>query len=193
MGDLSRYHSSNSVRSCFRRLEGFDLLEARVAPQDVADDLEVGLVVGGHVHGAARPQGAVQGVEEARVEEAVLVVPLLGPRVGEEDVVGLHGVRRHEVGHRVVALHPQQAEVAQAAPLRLVVDLADAPQHAVDAEVVEVRMGARALQQEPPLAAAEVDFQRLGRARTGAPAAWGSASLPSRMRTLSFGGFTRAR
>ena len=44
-------------------------------------------------------------------------------------------------------------------PPRAVVHLADAPQHAVDAQKIGVRILRRVGEQETPLAAAEIDFE----------------------------------
>ena len=107
-----------------------------------------------------RDHRAVQCVQKILVEQPVVVVPFLRPRVREQNVVRRNGVRRDQVRDRVERLHPHQAHVGQTQPTRLVVHLADAPQHPVDPEKVGPGVLGRPREQEPPLAAAHIDFER---------------------------------
>ncbi len=105
---------------------------------------------------AAGAQGAAQRLHKAWIKKPMIVMPLLGPGVGEKDVVRLNGRRGHQKRDRIISLNAQQAHIRIAEAADPVVNFPDAPQHAINAEQIGFGMGARPLHQKTSLTAAQV-------------------------------------
>ncbi len=71
----------------------------------------------------------------------------------------------YEIAQRIGGLEPDEAQVGESAAQRLTVDLADAQQQTLDAEVLDVRVGGGAGQQETSLAASDVHLDRARRVK----------------------------
>ena len=117
-------------------------------------------VVGAQIDHAAGPQRARGQRGESLVDEPVLAVLHLRPRVGKINVDGLRARGRQQVFEEVADLDAHEAEVREAEAAADFVRLADAPEQALDAEEVPRRILSRPLDEEGAVAAAEFNFER---------------------------------
>src|SRR5690606_35150356 len=137
-------------------------LETRRAVEQLAHALGVPRIVRPEVNDAAGLQRAPGDPDEVFVDQAVLVVPPLRPRIREVDMEGAHAARGKEVFDAVGGLDAEAPHVEQASALGLAVELAYAPEQPFDPEEVAVRVPRSPLDQERTVAAPELDLERRG-------------------------------
>ena len=126
------------------------------------DGLEVLGVVGGDVDAAGGSEGPMEVIEVGLAEETALVVSLLGPRVGEVDVVDVHGFVRDAAGDEVGGVGADYADVADVPAAEAVNGPAVVLVGPLDAEEVDIGLDSGLMEKERPLAAADLDVDRAG-------------------------------
>ncbi len=139
-------------------LHGGDFGKARVGAEDGDHLFVVGNVIGRHLEDAALFEAAVDEVGKAFGDEATLVVAFLRPRVGEEKVEGLNTAFGEHPREAIGGFEAEHTDVLEAVVTGFLVDAADAVELALDAEVLHVRIGFGACDEEASFAAADVDF-----------------------------------
>jgi hypothetical protein len=139
----------------------FDRGETGVAGEDETHLVEIIVVIGAEVDGAARSEDAGGEGGEAIVNEAVLVMLAFGPWIREIDVERCDGVGGEEKLEEIGGFDPKQAEVGEIAARGFAIRLAQAPEEPFDAENIVVGVGARVMNEESAVATAEFDFERL--------------------------------
>jgi hypothetical protein len=117
----------------------------------------IGLPVGGGVEETAGADDPGQPCHEFRIEDAPLVVALLGPGVGKEQIDPRQAGGGQAPVQQVHGVLAQQAQVAQAAPFDLQQQVANAGAMDLDAEVIALGVARGDLRQG--LAIAEADLQ----------------------------------
>ena len=84
--------------------ERFGFLKPRVGFDQLVDFFEVGQVVGRGVEFSAGLERTGKGIHKQFIENAVVVVFPFRPRVGIENIIGVHALRRHEIGDGIIAI-----------------------------------------------------------------------------------------
>ncbi len=116
-------------------------------------------MVCGELEPAAYLEAFPERVEEERTEKPVRTVLLLRPRIGKEHVDRSRMMRRQKVVERVERLEPEDARVRYPAAATLAREEPHALEHALYPEEVTVRIRLSSRGEEPPLPAANLDFQ----------------------------------
>ncbi len=99
-------------------------------------------------------------LEEDAVQEPPLLLALLGPGVGEVDVDGAHGGGRQRRLDEAPAIGADDPGVGQPGPGEPVAADAEVGQRKLDAQEIVGRLAAGRFDQEPGLAAADLDLER---------------------------------
>lgn len=111
---------------------------------------------------AVRKQCDAHGIQKFTIHQASVAMLPLGPRIGKHHVKNRHRLRRQQMADGIKALHAYDTDVAQSGPRCAAADFADAPHQAFDPQKIVLRMLFRHSDEESPLAAADIDFQRGG-------------------------------
>src|SRR5262249_46188478 len=132
-------------------------------------DLKILLDIGREVQPATWPQHSRARPGELGGEDASLVVSFLPPRIGEVDVYRLQRPRRHPIAYELARISAGQPYISPPADsharcgveLQLALDL--------DTDEVDLGMGGTGVEQEQPLAEANLQLDRVIVAEDGAP------------------------
>lgn len=104
-----------------------------------------------------------EGVEQGRLQKTVLVVAVLGPRVGKKDKDTRKADMRGEGGEHFGGIALEECEVGQLVTALLAEGALDAEGNAVHTEAADARVRSGVGSEKVAVSAAQFDHQRLGR------------------------------
>ena len=120
-----------------------------------------------------RREQSMNGFEKRRLHLTAAFMFSFRPRIGKQKMDHINRGRREQVLNGVTALDPQQPEIAQIEPERLLATSSNATTKLFDAEKIPLRKLCRQLRDEGTVSATEIDFERRDSAKKFCQIEWG--------------------
>ena len=141
-----------------------ELTQDRLIEKNFIDGLKIAVAPYAAVHSASQLAAGLEHlahvVQKRRLDQPLVLVPPLGPRVGKHHMHHLGRRAGQQVPHEVVALHPDQPGVGGSRPGEPAAGAPHAAQEAFHPEEIALRGALCHRHQERAVARAEVQFQR---------------------------------
>ena len=125
----------------------------------LANGDEIFLLVRRNADTTPRDEHAMNGLEKGRLYDPAAFVFPLRPWIGKKKMRHLNRPWRKQVLDRVAALDPEEADIAQPEPGRLLAAAQDAASELLDSKEISLRKFGRELNNETAITAAEINLE----------------------------------
>ncbi len=140
-----------------RRLHQF---KSRIRREHRHHLLEIVLVIRPQINHAPGSQRPPHYVRKPFIDQPVLAMLPLRPRVWKINVQCAHRSWRQEVLQEIARFNPHPAQIGQTRPQTFPIQLSQSPQQTLHSNKIPLRMQLRVIRQKRPISAAEFNFQR---------------------------------